>query len=107
MIASETADWRATLKRRTLVAAGVLVLWTAGIEARLVYLQVYRRADLMARAHQQQTQTLSPPPKRRDTVDRRGRVPAARVDAAPIYAGPAAITQPPPVVAKQCVAPRD
>src|SRR2546428_8320726 len=102
MIASETADWRATLKRRTLVAAGVLVLWTAGIEARLVYLQVYRRADLMARADKQQTQTLYPPPKRGDIVDRRGRVLATSVDADTIYAVPADITQPAAVVAKLC-----
>ena len=32
--------WRITLKQRTSVAAALLALWSAGIEARLVHLQV-------------------------------------------------------------------
>ena len=47
--------WRQTLKRRLLVAALVLVAWSAVIEARLVYLQVGRHADLSARAERQQS----------------------------------------------------
>ena len=97
-----TVDWRATLKRRTLVAAGVLVLWTAGIEARLVYLQIYRRADLAARADKQQSRTLESPAKRGDIVDRRGRVLATSVDADTIYAVPSEIAQPDAAVSKLC-----
>jgi len=102
MPAPATSDWRTTLNRRTLVAAGALVLWTACIEARLVYLQIYRRADLMARADKQQSRTLEPPAKRGDIVDRRGRVLATSVDADTIYAVPSEITQPDAVVAKLC-----
>jgi hypothetical protein len=42
--------WRPILKRRLLVAAGALVLWVVGIEARLVVLQVLQHADLVALA---------------------------------------------------------
>ena len=35
------ADWRATLRRRTIVAATLFALWAGGIETRLVYLQVF------------------------------------------------------------------
>ncbi len=47
-----TTGWRSTLKRRTLVAASILAVWAAGIEARLVHLQVLRRGDLAARAEE-------------------------------------------------------
>ena len=48
------ADWRDTLRSRLLVCAAIFALWTAGIEARLVYLQVFEHADMMARADRQQ-----------------------------------------------------
>ena len=99
--------WRSTLKRRLAVAASVFLLWSSAIEARLVYLQVYRRADLMARADKQQSRTLESPAKRGDIVDRRGRVLATSVDADTIYAVPSEITQPEAVVAKLCDALRD
>jgi cell division protein FtsI/penicillin-binding protein 2 len=107
MTPAAPTDWRVTFKRRTTIAAGALMLWTVGIEARLVYLQVYRRADLMARADKQQSRTLESPAKRGDIVDRRGRVLATSVDADTIYAVPSEITQPEAVVAKLCDALRD
>ena len=45
-----THDWRPIMKRRVMSVAALLTLWVAGIEARLVYLQVYQRAELAARA---------------------------------------------------------
>ena len=54
-------EWRKTLKRRVVVAAALLGLWVAGIETRLVYLQVFRHADLMARASRQLSRTLPMP----------------------------------------------
>jgi len=104
MAAAETVNWRATFKRRMSVAAGLLVLWTVGIEARLVYLQVYRRAYLAARAEKQQSSTLERPAKRGDIVDRRGRVLATSVDADTIYAVPSEIAEPEATVAKLCQA---
>src|SRR5262249_30870263 len=45
-----TKDWRKTVGRKLLVCAALPGLGTAGIEARLVYLQVVDHAELMTRA---------------------------------------------------------
>ena len=37
-----------------MIVAVLLGLWVVGIEAKLVYLQIYQRADLAARAERQQ-----------------------------------------------------
>ena len=81
-------DWRRTLRRRVVVLTCLLALWVAGIEARLVYLQVYSRAELVARAERQQLRTQSVPAKRGDILDRRGRVLATSVDVDTVYAVP-------------------
>ncbi len=86
--------WRITLKRRIVVAVVVLVAWSAAIEARLVYLQVGRHADLTARAERQQLRTVDTTAKRGDILDRRGRVLAYSVEADSIYAVPTDITDP-------------
>ena len=57
-------DWRATLKKRLSVAFCILLAWSVAIEARLVYLQVFRYADLSARADRQQSRTIPSPAKR-------------------------------------------
>ena len=72
----------------------MLALWAAGIEARLVHLQVVRHGDLMARAERQQLGTSEAPAKRGDIVDRRGHVLATSVDADTIYAVPSDIDDP-------------
>ena len=95
-------SWRGTLKRRLGVAAVGFVLWTAVIEARLVYLQVVRHADLSARAERQQMRTVTAPGKRGEILDRRGRVLAYSVDADSIYAVPSEIEQPHQAVAAIC-----
>ena len=53
-------DWRKTIRSRLIVCAAALGLWTTGIEARLVYLQVFDHADLMDRADRQQNRTFEP-----------------------------------------------
>ena len=87
-------QWRQTMKRRLLVAALALVAWSAAIEARLVYLQVGRHADLSARAERQQLRTVETTAKRGDILDRDGRVLAYSVDADSIYAVPTEISDP-------------
>src|SRR5262249_18500495 len=84
-------DWRAILRQRMLVVAALLAVWVTGIEAKLVYLRVCKRADLAARAERQQERTQASPAKRGDILDRRGRVLATSVDADTIYAVPTEI----------------
>jgi cell division protein FtsI/penicillin-binding protein 2 len=99
--------WRFTLKRRIVVLAGFLGLWVAGIEARLVWLQVIEHADFLTRAERQQNRTQDAPAKRGDIIDRRGRVLATSVDADTVYAVPSELTNPADVVDKLCAAFRD
>ena len=82
------------MKRRLLVAALVLVAWSGAIEARLIYLQVGRHADMRARAERQQLRTVETTAKRGDILDRDGRVLAYSVDADSIYAVPTEISDP-------------
>lgn len=107
MAAESVHQWRAVVKRRIAVAACGLLLWSAGIEARLVYLQVIDHADLSARAERQQMRTQPIPAKRGEILDRRGRVLAYSVDADSIYAVPGEIAQAPSAAAALCGALRD
>jgi cell division protein FtsI (penicillin-binding protein 3) len=100
-------DWRKTVKRRVVVAAALFALWAAGIEARLVYLQIFRRANLASLASRQQMQTRTVPGKRGDILDRRGHVLATSVDVDSIYAVPSEIDDAADVAAKLCKALRD
>ena len=95
-------DWRGTLKRRTIVTVVLLGVWAAGIEGRLVALQVFERADLAARAARQQLQTIVAPARRGDILDRSGRVLATSADSDSIYAVPAEIDDEAATVGKLC-----
>lgn len=99
--------WRQTLRRRVTVAAAVLGLWAIGIEARLVYLQVIDRDELVDRGTRQQLNTRKLPGKRGDILDRRGRVLATSVDADSIVAVPSDVTDAAGTVAKLCGVFRD
>ena len=90
------------MKRRVAIVAALLGLWVTGIEARLVYLQVFQHADLVARAERQQERTLPSPAKRGDILDRHGRVLATSVDADTIYAVPTEIADPADAATKLC-----
>ena len=85
-----------------MVAAGALVLWVVGIEARLVVLQVWQHDQLVARADRQQTSTVTTPAKRGEIFDRNGRLLAYSVDADTIYAVPTEITDPGKTAAALC-----
>ena len=99
---AKPADWRTTVRSRVLVCATLLGLWTAAIEARLLYLQVFEHADLAARAERQQNRTVTPPAKRGDILDRKGRLLAFSVDADTIAAVPSDIDDPGDVAAQLC-----
>ena len=102
--ADACSTWRGTLRSRLAVTAVVFGLWTAGIEARLFYLQVTAHADLTARADRQQNRTFIPPAKRGEILDRRGRVLAYSVDADTVAAVPSEIADPQAETAKICSA---
>jgi cell division protein FtsI (penicillin-binding protein 3) len=97
-------DWRRNMRRRIVAAIGVLSLWVAGIEARLVYLQVHQHAELKARAQRQQSGTIPTPARRGDILDRRGRVLATSVDADSIYGVPREIDDAEGVASTLCAA---
>ncbi len=71
-----------------LVAAGAFLLWAAGIEARLVYLQVFQHEELLARAERQQMRMVPAPANRGEILDRNGHVLATSVDVDSVYAVP-------------------
>jgi cell division protein FtsI (penicillin-binding protein 3) len=98
----EMLNWRKTVRARLLVCAALLGAWTVGIEARLVYLQVVDHADLLNRADRQQNRTVTPPAKRGEIFDRKGRVLAYSVDADTIAAVPTDIDDPDDVAAQVC-----
>ena len=102
MASRPPADWRTTIRGRIVVVAAILGAWVAGIEAKLVYLQVFKRADLVARAERQQERTQPSPAVRGDILDRRGRVLATSVDADTIYAVPTEIDNPVDAARKLC-----
>ena len=95
-------EWRATVTSRIVVCAAVLAAWTAGIEARLVYLQVVAHDEFTARADRQQMRTVVPPAKRGDIFDRKGRLLAYSVDADTIASVPNEIDNPGEVAAQVC-----
>jgi cell division protein FtsI (penicillin-binding protein 3) len=86
-----TSDWRTMLKQRAAVTGVVCACWMVSIEARLVYLQVIQRTELVDRAERQQMRTIKPSAKRGDILDRRGHVLATSVEADSIYAVPTLI----------------
>jgi len=92
MAETPTPDaWRATLRRRVLWILVAFVAWTAGIEYRLVHLQVYRHDEFVAKAQRQQMRTLTLAAIRGDIVDRQSRVLATSADVESVYAVPTEI----------------
>src|SRR4051794_40124310 len=85
--------WRPTLRGRLLAVAGIFLAWSAAIEARLVYLQVYRHDDYVARAESQQSRTVDTPAARGDVLDRNGRLLAYSVPADSAFIVPSEVEE--------------
>jgi len=83
--------WQQTVRGRVLLAAALFAVWAVAIEARLVWLQVYRHEAMLAEAKNQKDRKVTLNPRRGDIVDRRGRVLAISVDAVTICADPAIV----------------
>jgi cell division protein FtsI (penicillin-binding protein 3) len=99
-----TTTWPATLRRRLTVVAILLAAWAAGIEARLVQLQVFERDLRQAQADRQQYFTIPAPGKRGDILDRHGNVLASSVDVDSVFAVPSQIRDPNGTAAAVCAA---
>jgi len=80
----------------------MLVVWSTGISARLVYLQVYRQSEYEQKADKQQQRVITYPGTRGEILDREGRVLAYSVPAQSVVAVPAAIDDPAPVIKGLC-----
>lgn len=93
-MSDQQGSWRARLQSRLMAAAAFFAVWTAAIEARLIYLQVVQHAEMTARADRQQLDTINVPAKRGEILDRGGRVLAYSVDADSIFANPLEVDQP-------------
>jgi cell division protein FtsI (penicillin-binding protein 3) len=96
--------WRDTLRSRIIVCASVFALWTVGIEARLLYLQVAQHAWFITRLNRQQLSTIEPAAKRGEILDRNGRVLAYSVDGEALTADPSEVENPDKAVRQICAA---
>ncbi len=101
---AEPGDWRGVVRSRLVVCAAVFGCWTAAIEARLLYLQVFQKAEMTARANRQQLRQVTLAAKRGEIFDRNGRVLAYSVDADSIWADPSQIDDPDLVARRVCEA---
>ena len=97
-------DWRRVLRPRLAMAGGLMLLWSAGVVTRLVYLQVVQHDALVARAESQQSQTIDLNPRRGQILDRNGRVLAYSVDGDVIYAVPSDVRDPGATATRLCEA---
>jgi cell division protein FtsI (penicillin-binding protein 3) len=99
--------WRTDVKRRVVVLLCALGLWSIGLEARLIHLQVFRHDEMVKRASEQQHAILKLIPARGDIIDRNGQILAYTVEGAELVADPSSIEDVPETVAQLCEALRD
>jgi cell division protein FtsI (penicillin-binding protein 3) len=96
--------WRGPLRRRVVIVLCALGLWTAGVEARLVHLQVLRHQEMLTLAIRQQKKEVTLLPPRGDIVDRNGQMLAYSVDGYALVADPGAVDDPADTAAQVCQA---
>ena len=80
---------------RLLLVAGVALLWTTAVFARLSYLQLIRHSEYLARAQRQQQRTVEITPRRGIIYDRNMRPLAMSVPVKSAFAVPAEIADEP------------
>jgi cell division protein FtsI (penicillin-binding protein 3) len=76
---------------RLLIIAGVALLWTTAVFARLSYLQLFKHGEYLARAQRQQQRTIEITPKRGIIYDRNMHALAMSVPVKSAFAVPAEI----------------
>jgi cell division protein FtsI/penicillin-binding protein 2 len=72
-------DCSRVLVSRLLIIAAIFLAWVGAVEARLVYLQIFQRGELMAQAVRQQENREIVAAERGDIVDRHGSILAMSV----------------------------
>ena len=102
--ASFERTWRQSVKQRVVILLVGLGLWGAGIEARLVQLQVFQHEELSKQARRRQQQRINPMALRGDIVDRHGELLAYSVAADMIVADPSLVKTPAYTAAAVCAA---
>ena len=96
--------WRATIRQRVAIVLACLGVWAAGIQVRLVYLQLVRHDHYLAKAERQQQGVVPLPGTRGDIVDRHGNILAYSVDSEGLVAYPVLIDNAAEAVAELCAA---
>ncbi len=104
MTESPAPAWRPIFKKRLLISAAILGLWTLAVEVRLVYLQVVRHEELAKRAQRQQSYVRKVPGKRGELLDRNGQYLALNADYQSITAVPSEIEDPKRTIDQLCAA---
>ena len=84
------------------MAACGFVVWAAAIEARLLYLQTFKRAEIVAYAAKQSQSSRPLPAVRGDIVDRSNRLLATSVDTDTLYVDGSEIKDPKAAVQQLC-----
>ncbi len=102
MSAPISDSWRLTVRPRLAAVLVMLVAWSTGISARLVYLQVYRQSEYVQKADRQQQRVITYAGTRGEILDREGRVLAYSVPAQSVFAVPSAIDNPAAVIKGLC-----
>ena len=96
--------WKLSVKQRVILIVAGAGLWVAGIEARLVHLQVLLKDEYTAIARSQQKAEIPLEAGRGDITDRKGRLLAYSVEAEAITADPSLIKDPKGTVGALCQA---
>jgi len=100
-------SWRRAFRRRLLMIGVVFLVWTAGIQARLVFLQVVYHPAYLEQANDQHLRVFEPAAKRGDVLDRNGDVLAYSVDADTIAVNPRVVRDATQTVTALCQVFRD
>ncbi|HKT78718.1 MAG TPA: penicillin-binding protein [Vicinamibacterales bacterium] len=95
-------NWKSLIRMRLQVVGALLAVWAVAIQGRLVFVQVADRADLEARARDQQEREIKTLPMRGEILDRNGKRLATTVDADSYYVDPSKIADPEGAVKALC-----
>src|SRR5262245_53351080 len=98
------ASWRQPFKARLLLMMAVVFCWAVVVEARLVYLQVFKHEDFKKEARAQQEDLIESYPVRGDIRDRNGELLAYSVESYRVIADPKVVTDPRLEVQEICAA---